>query len=573
MTLLYSFCAIATIILCTCSYIIDVKKSLCQNLMMVIMVFSNLGYLALQLSTELNEALLAMKIIYLGGCFIPMLYFLTVCGICHVFVRKRYILPMIALQGGIFCAVCTIGYLPWFYKNVSLVHQNGLTTLAKEYGPMHILYPITMTIYFTASLAMIIWCIIKKSSVNNLELQYMIAFAGVTVVGYFATRLAHLPYDIMPFSYLLLMIGALIPIYHSNLFTVQENMDVIREQLSHVAFITFDQKMQYMGANRFARSIFPELQGLNVGHPLTHVSDELGTMIADLQQFRKEMHPESSREHIHQKYKTIKIGDSYYDTMIHTIHNVTHHCVGYTVELTDETDHHRVLELTERYNEQLFDQVENKTQRIRDIQEKTILGMAQMVESRDLSTGGHIKRTSDVVKIFSKKIMESDYKISSRFLGLVARSAPMHDLGKIGVDDAILRKQGLFTDEEYEEMKKHAAIGGKMVTDILTDVEEESVVRIARNVANYHHEKYDGSGYPEGLVGAKIPVEARIMALADVFDALVSKRCYKEAYSFDQAFEIIEKEAGTHFDYTLAMIFLQCRPELEAYYTQNNESQ
>lgn len=115
-------------------------------------------------------------------------------------------------------------------------------------------------------------------------------------------------------------------------------------------------------------------------------------------------------------------------------------------------------------------------------------------------------------------------------------------------------------------MKKHSEIGYHMVSEILSGVEEPEFVRVAENVAHYHHEKINGTGYPEGLKGEEIPIEARIMALADVFDALVSKRCYKDAFSYERAYEIIEKDAGTHFDKQLAMVFLSCKEELERYY-------
>ena len=164
------------------------------------------------------------------------------------------------------------------------------------------------------------------------------------------------------------------------------------------------------------------------------------------------------------------------------------------------------------------------------------------------------------------QINPKNKELSKDFLEFVIRSAPMHDLGKIGVDDAILRKQGRFTDEEYEKMKKHSEIGASMIDSILTSVEDEEFVKIALNIAHYHHEKINGKGYPKGLTGEEIPIEARIMALADVFDALVSKRCYKEAFSYDKAFEIIKEDAGTHFDIELANIFIQCRKELEEYY-------
>ena len=124
----------------------------------------------------------------------------------------------------------------------------------------------------------------------------------------------------------------------------------------------------------------------------------------------------------------------------------------------------------------------------------------------------------------------------------------MHDLGKITVDDDILRKQAKFTPEEYEVMKTHAAAGYEIVKKILTGLEEDQFVEIAANMAHYHHEKVNGQGYPDGLKGEEIPIEARIMALADVFDALVSKRPYKDGFSVDKAFEIMLSESGTHFD-------------------------
>lgn len=233
----------------------------------------------------------------------------------------------------------------------------------------------------------------------------------------------------------------------------------------------------------------------------------------------------------------------------------------------------RTLEL-EALRQDLAGQLEARTMHIKYIQEMMVIGMATMVESRDLSTGGHIKRTSMVMKIFAEKLSNEKDFLTKSFLDMVIRAAPMHDLGKIAVDDRVLRKQGKFTPEEYAEMKNHSAEGSRIVRQILEGVEENEFVNIAANVAHYHHEKWDGSGYPDGLSGEKIPIEARIMALADVFDALVSKRCYKDAYSYDAAFSIIESSIGTHFDPKLGLIFLKCRPELEALYNMvSNDSE
>lgn len=225
----------------------------------------------------------------------------------------------------------------------------------------------------------------------------------------------------------------------------------------------------------------------------------------------------------------------------------------------------RLLEL-EELRKDLAGQLEERTRHIKHIQRMMVMGMAAMVESRDMSTGGHIKRTSMVVEIFAARLAQENLNLSKSFLEMVIRAAPMHDLGKIAVDDMILRKQARFTPAEYTAMKVHSAEGARIVKQILEGVEEEEFVKIAENVAHYHHEKWDGSGYPEGLSGEEIPLEARIMALADVFDALVSARCYKEAFPYDEAFEIIENSFGTHFDPQLGKVFLKCRPQLEELY-------
>ncbi len=227
----------------------------------------------------------------------------------------------------------------------------------------------------------------------------------------------------------------------------------------------------------------------------------------------------------------------------------------------------RILELDE-LRKNLAQRLEERTAHIRAIQQKLVTGMASMVESRDNSTGGHIRRTGEGVRIFADRLLGTG-RYARQFLADVTRAAPMHDLGKIAVNDQILRKQARFTDEEYAEMKKHAAEGARIVKQLLENVEDERFVKIAVNIAYYHHERWDGAGYPTGISGEQIPVEARIMALADVFDALVSRRCYKQAFSFDEAFDIIESSLGSHFDPELGRIFMTCRPELEDYYTRN----
>ena len=205
-----------------------------------------------------------------------------------------------------------------------------------------------------------------------------------------------------------------------------------------------------------------------------------------------------------------------------------------------------------------------------DMQEKLVLGMATMVEGRDKSTGGHIKRTSKVVELLVNEMKkDTSLNINHRFYINVIKAAPMHDLGKIAVDDVILRKPGKFTQDEYAVMKSHSEEGAIIVKDILKDGEDEYFEQIAVNVARYHHEKWNGLGYPYGLKGEDIPLEARIMAIADVYDALVSKRVYKDEFSFEEANRIIIESMGTHFDPNLEKYYLQAREKIETFYKEN----
>ncbi len=197
--------------------------------------------------------------------------------------------------------------------------------------------------------------------------------------------------------------------------------------------------------------------------------------------------------------------------------------------------------------------------RVEKIQQSVISSLATVVEERDENTGEHIQRTSEYVRMLSDA-MKADSRyvsVSAEFLNNVQLAAPLHDMGKIRIPDAILNKPGRLTDEEYAVMKQHSAYGAEIIEKTLQVIEEEDYYNVAKNIARHHHERWDGKGYPDGLKGGEIPLEARIMALADVYDALVSKRVYKEAFSKEKACEILREGAGTQFDPDLTRLFLK----------------
>ena len=202
--------------------------------------------------------------------------------------------------------------------------------------------------------------------------------------------------------------------------------------------------------------------------------------------------------------------------------------------------------------------VENQ-KKISDMQDHIISGFTNLIENRDMETGEHIARTSEYVKKLAEDARDDGVyadELDDRFIMLLHTLAPMHDVGKILISDTILKKPGKLTPEEFEEMKKHAALGGDVVREVLSGITDEEYISFASDVAKYHHEKWDGTGYPEGKKSEDIPLSARIMAIADVFDALVSVRCYKKAMSPEDAFNIIREESGSHFDPALAKVFL-----------------
>ena len=200
------------------------------------------------------------------------------------------------------------------------------------------------------------------------------------------------------------------------------------------------------------------------------------------------------------------------------------------------------------------------------MQEGLIITMADMVESRDSDTGAHVQKTAAYVKIIVEGLKRKGYyaeKMTPKFMSDVVRSAPLHDVGKINIPDVVLNKPGRLTPEEYEIMKTHTTAGMKIMDHAIVTVEGDSYLREARNMATYHHERWDGKGYPEGLHGEVIPLSARIMAVADVFDALSSPRVYKPAFPLDKALSIIEEGKGTQFDPKCVEVFMESLDEVK----------
>ncbi len=225
---------------------------------------------------------------------------------------------------------------------------------------------------------------------------------------------------------------------------------------------------------------------------------------------------------------------------------------------------HRTLEL-EDYKKNLEHMVEQQLQRITQLQQDIIFSMANLIESRDGTTGEHVKRTSGYVNLLVERMQERglyEEKLTNKYVDYLRKAAPLHDIGKIAVPDAVLQKPGKLTKEEYDMIQIHAEEGGRLIRENMSRIADQEFVEIACDMAACHHEKWGGGGYPKGLKGEEIPLSARILAIADVFDALVSERQYKKGMSLEQAFAILEQERGKTFEPELLDVFLEAEDEL-----------
>lgn len=233
-----------------------------------------------------------------------------------------------------------------------------------------------------------------------------------------------------------------------------------------------------------------------------------------------------------------------------------------SVPVASNDEFGRMAELTN----QMIEELSVKTDEVSLTQDASILGMATLAEARDNETGAHILRTQRYVKLLAQQLQNhptySDY-LSDETIDLLYKSAPLHDIGKVGIPDAILLKPGKLTDDEFVIMKTHATIGADALATAQARLGSTSFLRLAQEIAETHHEKWDGSGYPNALKGSDIPLSGRLMALADVYDALICKRHYKPAFSHEKSRDIILEGRGKHFDPDLVDAFLQLEDEFQ----------
>ena len=276
------------------------------------------------------------------------------------------------------------------------------------------------------------------------------------------------------------------------------------------------------------------LAEIGVTHPINEMAEAAGAFAYDSEEARDENVVKINELEIH-------TGDEI-ENLYYAIAKTTRDTMGY------------------------IEDVNEKNRIIMKMQTGLILVLADMVEGRDQDTGDHVRKTAAYVGVIAKELQrEGRFPdiLTDEYIEDIIASAPLHDIGKISVPDRVLNKNGKLDDDEYEIMKSHTTAGAEIINRAITEVSEGTgYLQEAANLAHYHHEKWDGSGYPEHLKKEEIPLSARIMAVADVFDALVSRRCYKKPLSYDVAIGIIKDGAGKHFDPEVVRAFLSIEDQV-----------
>lgn len=496
----------------------------------VAIIINNTGYLFEMLGKDSNSALLGTQFSYLGKPFIALTMFLFTADLCKFKINSAW--KKVLYIGAVLITVLVLScrYQDLYYSSVTFTNSGFFPHNVYGHGIAYYLYMISLVGYQVMAIVLIVRRYRKvraskeKRQLVGTALMSLVVMVGLGIFftgvtgGYDTTQLA---YFVCALIFVLFMVR-----YNSF-----EDFELVRNFLAEntdegiIAVEGIDSEIFYY--NDIAAAIYPELNNKQV-------------------KYAKDLKVNPFVE------KKIFVNKKIYETSVKEVFSEKGYEQRLLVILNDVTE-------TYKQTQSLRTEVIRKTEDITRIQKSVIMSLADMVEARDGYTGAHIKNTQDYVRIIVEGLIEEGYKedgFDENEGYMIIDAAPLHDIGKISVPDSILGKPGKLTDEEYEIIKKHTIDGANIVDQTLNNVEDDEYLETAHEIALYHHEKWDGTGYPIGLMGKEIPIGARIMAVADVYDALTSERSYKAAFTSEKASEILIEGRGKHFDSHLVDVFL-----------------
>ncbi len=524
-------------------------------LVFIVMVVSCFGHWLLGFSESTEGANVANKINYIGASFVPIFMFLALVDVCGVKIAWWIRLILISFCCIVLGLVMTVGFSPIYYETFNFVVTRGVGNYEATFGWGHNIFNAVVMSSGVLDTILIIYALRLSVSIKNIFAMFMTEM--VTLSSFLLSRLLECDTLVMPIVYVVNQWLMLYICSNVKWYDIASSVYESMEDENTCAYISFSPKGVYLGCNSIAEKFFPEIKKNRVGSHL----DSNSKIGIQLNYRLEELKSNDSLKSFHFGYAEKRFKSSVLRT------SPVKRKTLFLFKIEDETEVRLYIETVGKNNSMLQKMLEKNRNVTQAIQKQMIMGMALMVDSRDGNTGGHIKRTSEVIKILVREMRsDASLKLSDRFYDALVTATPMHDIGKIAIDDRVLRKPGKFTDEEFAEMKTHSEKGAFVIENLLTGMEDPYFVQLTKNVAYYHHERWDGRGYPKGLAGEDIPLEARVMSVADVYDALVSRRCYKDRLAFEDAYKIIVSGMGTQFDPFMLKYFTQCSEQLKQYY-------
>ncbi len=502
----------------------------------VALLVNSVGYLFELSATTLEGALMATKLSYVGKIYIVPLAFCFVLHYCKIKFSNVLVVAITAVHTAALVLVLTCEHHDLFYTTIEYSEEGIFPHLEHGHGVFYIAYIFLVMCY---ALLMLGICVLRYRKAEKKE-QSRVLYLAIIVLLPMLGLVLYLSgftkgYDATAVCYVLSGIVLLVSIVRHDFFdTVNLAKNYVVENLSD-GLVVLGNQDQFVYANAPALRLFPQLDGKNYSEAVEEIRKYC----------QKDM-----RLHAGERVYMVSKQDIF--------QNRTRR--GKMFYLQDVTDSYN-------YTTKLEAEVWEKTRQLVNTQHSLIVSLANMVEARDGVTGLHIMHTSTYVEIIARALQKKpEYRdvMSDAYVAVLSEAAPLHDIGKISMPDAILRKEGSLTTEELKTIHGHPELGAQIIDSVLADVESNDYLVTAREMAYYHHEKWDGSGYPMGLKGREIPLSARIMAIADVYDALRSERSYKEACSKEEAKHIILEQAGKQFDPQLVEVFLENIEQIEA---------
>lgn len=525
-----------------------------QNIASLISIFSGLvclGYYISIKATSIEQLIIGKKLNYVGATAV----YLFIILFCIRYYKLKNLNKLIAILTSItvfFLLITgTFDMHHLYYASYTLNTSGPFLELSIEYTFLHTLYVTMTAIYSILAIAITVIEMKKKGDIkvnliNNLALLLIVLIPSVC---YIVEKIIHPIINLVPFGLVIAQLNLLYLIGAGKICDVNVLVrDYVFDSIDE-AIVVVDASKHFRECNKVAMEIFPELQHAVVGDTIVHASREVS----------KFFYQEDLKESLY-----INKNDKIYRSKVKEVFD-RNKSGGYVLWLDDVTVQQENIHILKNYQKDLEREVDEQTAKLQHMQIQMINGFSALVENKNVVTGGHIQRTISYVDAIARELQKENLyqdTLTPKFCKTLRMVAPLHDIGKISIPDSLLDKPAKLTEEEYKIMQSHAATGAQIIDQIMSENDDREYLQLAEDVAHYHHEKWNGKGYPSGLSGNSIPLSARIMAVADVFDALVSERPYKNAFSVEEAFAIIESEAGNHFDPFIVQAFLNIREEI-----------